>query len=145
MRRPVLVALSLVLCTSLARADEPVLCAPVALTEQAVTPALRLRLPEIAANEAQQARNMRNAGIAVTVVGSFFTLLGVGLFTKNFCIDGCQDHGSDGQLQAGMAMLAIGQVTVLSGVPVLASGSARLRRAERTQLSLSSTAATLSF
>ena len=144
MTRPTIVALAFLLCTTLARADEPVLCAPVALVEAATPPALRLRLPELAASEAQQARTVRNAGIAVTVVGSVFTVLGASLFMKNFCIDGCS-HSTDGGLEAGIAMLAVGQLTVMTGVPILASGSARLRRAERTQLSLSATAATLSF
>jgi len=137
-------ALAASLVAGTAHADEPDVLVPVSLLPSAVAPAQRPSVDAYLRERQDEARRLRNAGIATTVIGSVMTLVGVGLFMHGFCMDSCQ-NGDDGTFEIGTALIALGQGGVLTGIPIWAVGQTRVSRGDERRLSLGATSLTLQF
>jgi hypothetical protein len=117
---------------------------PASLVRQVLDPRYLDGLRSTLVVEEVRGKQLRNAGIATTVVGSLMTFVGVGLFMHGFCFDSCHD-GDGGTFIAGATLIGLGQGGVLAGIPIWAAGQAKASRAEERRLSLNATGATLQF
>jgi hypothetical protein len=90
---------------------------------------------------------MRNAGIALTVVGVVASVTGAVLVAKELCLDHCDKGWGDSEQRfyGELSLLVLGQVSAISGIPLWATGQARVNAAERAKLSLAASGARLTF
>jgi hypothetical protein len=133
MIRFVSILLSVVLFSSIARADTASLGA-----------ALRLTNPRLARlnDDAHDARVLRNTGIVATVMGTVFTIVGSALIASNFCVDDC-GSGTGGSV--GAALVGLGQASSIAGIGMWAVGAKRASAAEQAKLSVSASGVRLTF
>ncbi len=140
----VLAVLTCLFSCRAARADTDVVWVPLSLVRSAVAiedrPALLRSLEE----REQRGVAMWNTGIGLTVIGTLLTGIGAGLVVNGFCVDRCGIAGSN-SFVAGVALLVLGPLGVLPGVPLWAAGQAKASRTQATRLSLSSTGFGLQF
>ena len=128
-----------------ARAESDVIWVPLSLVRSAVGPENRLALLGSLEEREQRGVNMRTTGITLTVIGTLLTGLGVGLFWTGFCFDSCHNSDSGAAAAAGIAMLVLGPLGTLTGIPLWAAGQTKVSRTRATRLSLSSTGFGLQF
>ena len=127
------------LLAGLAHGDVPSLPAPVSAS---TPPALRLDPTSLdrAIYDRHRALIMRNAGIALTVVG------GVGLVAGAVTIASCSGHdGCYGNLVYGAMTLGIAAVPAVTGIPLWVIGQKRADRAVNAVMSFSAGGVRLTF
>lgn len=109
----------------------------------------RFQLAQSLRDDHRRAIAIRNSGIALSVLGTLSSIAGAVMVGTNACIDGCNygsNRGNEERLaDAGIGLLAVGQLSVIAGIPLWAGGQTRATRAAHALLSLSASGARVTF
>ena len=132
--------LVLTIVSSAARADdEPRVPVPASLLSPDMSPETRLLLHTGADSDARRNRGMAIAGVVMSLVGTALTAGGVALTMHGALCDSCGGDDGGAQLGGSIAMMTIGPIAVLAGIPMWAVGQSRAHDAERAKIVLTPT------
>jgi hypothetical protein len=131
------VSMLFVLCGSarLTAADEPRVPVAAALLSGDMPPSVRSRLLDDANSDERSGRAMTATGIALSLLGIALTIAGPALLAHEaLCWGDC--WGGGWGVPGSIAMMTIGPIAVVSGIPLWVVGQARSVRGQHTRIAL---------